>query len=179
MTEAISTILGVLTVFANILAVVALFDLWYYGRESVSSRVLSFLRTYALETVFVFAFVAMIGSLFYSDIAGFTPCVLCWYERILMYPMVFITGAALYWCDTYVLRYTWVLSIIGVFLSMYHYLLQIGVITFSTCSLVGYSITCSDRFFLRFGYITIPMMAFSAFVIIAITSYVSYPRTGE
>ncbi|MDP3989174.1 MAG: disulfide bond formation protein B [bacterium] len=179
MTDTVSNVLGILTILINGVTVVALFDMWYYHNKNESSNVLAWIKTYPLEIVFVFSFVAMIASLFYSNIAGFTPCTLCWYQRIAMYPMVFIAGAALYWNDLRTLRYTWVLSLIGAFLAAYHYLLQIGVITFSTCSVAGYSITCSDRFFLRYGYITIPMMALSVFVVIAITSYLSYPRKGE
>lgn len=180
MVETVSNVLGVLTILANLAFLVGLFDLFYYRREHAGgSRVLRFLKTYPLEVVFVFSFVAMISSLFYSDVAGFTPCTLCWYQRIFMYSIAFFSLAARYFEDINFLRYAWVGSLIGAGISLYHYLLQLGVVTFSTCSSIGYGLTCSDRFVLRYGYITIPVMAFSVFVIIALTSYLSYPRKTD
>ena len=177
MVNTVSNVLSVLTIVVDVVLVLALFDLWYYrGGFSNGSWILRFLKKYALETVFVFSFVAMIGSLFYSEVAGYAPCTLCWYQRIFMYSLVFMSAGALYWRDAMFLRYSWIASVVGAILAAYHYLLQIGVITFSTCSAVGYSITCSEHFVLRYGYITIPMMALSVFLMIAIASYLSYPR---
>ena len=64
--------------------------------------------------------------------------------------------------------YSIVLSIIGAVLAGYHYLLQIGVAPALPCSAVGYSASCSQRFVLQYGYITITMMALSVFVLIAL-----------
>jgi disulfide bond formation protein DsbB len=61
-----------------------------------------------------------------------------------------------------------VLSIIGAIIAGYHYLLQLGVTPELPCAAVGYSIACSQRFVMNFGYITIPLMAFSAFVLIVL-----------
>jgi len=65
-------------------------------------------------------------------------------------------------------NYSIVLSAIGVAIAGYHYLLQIGVAPELPCSAVGFSATCSQRFVMQFGYITIPMMATTTFLLIAI-----------
>ncbi|OGZ79497.1 MAG: hypothetical protein A2312_00255 [Candidatus Staskawiczbacteria bacterium RIFOXYB2_FULL_32_9] len=129
----------------------------------------NFFGKYALFFAFVVVLIATLGSLFYSEVAGYEPCKLCWFQRILMYPQVIILGMAFLKKDIGVVSYSIVLSAIGVVIAGYHYLLQIGVASSSVgCSVVGYSISCAQRFVMGFGYITIPMMAFTAFLLIIV-----------
>jgi len=117
---------------------------------------------------FIVALIATLGSLFYSEIAGFEPCKLCWFQRIFMYPQVMLLGIALWKKNGMLAIYNSVtLSIIGAVIAGYHYLLQIGVAPELPCAAVGYSVACSQRFVMNFGYITIPMMALTAFLLIA------------
>lgn len=132
-------------------------------------RTISFLAQYALPIGLLFATVAMTGSLFYSDIAGFTPCVLCWYQRIVMYPQVFLFALALWRNDKMIFPYTLMLSSIGAVIAGYHYYIQNVPVLITPCKLVGYSVSCTDKFVLNYGYITIPLMALTAFVAIIIT----------
>jgi len=116
---------------------------------------------------FIVALIATFGSLFYSEVAGFEPCKLCWFQRIFMYPQTILLAIALWKKNGMLTVYnSLVLSIIGAAIAGYHYLLQIGVGPEIPCSAVGYSAACSQRFVMQFGYITIPMMAFTAFAII-------------
>ena len=117
---------------------------------------------------FLVAFTSTAGSLFYSDIAGFDPCKLCWFQRIFMYPMVLLLGMALWKKDKKIMDYCLGLSILGAPIAAYHYLLQLDVVPALPCSAVGYSAACSQTFVLTFGYITIPMMALTGFVMIII-----------
>ena len=80
-----------------------------------------------------------------------------------MYPQAILLTAGHLWGDRQILRYTLLLTIPGLVFSIYHYLLQIGVFVTTTCSTVGFSLSCSERFFMSYGYITIPMMCVIAF----------------
>jgi len=102
----------------------------------------------------------------YSELVGYTPCELCWFQRILMYPQVAILGLALLKKDRNVYVYSIALSIIGVLIASYHYILQIGAAPALTCSSVGAAVSCAQKPFLQFGYITIPMMSLTAFSMI-------------
>ena len=129
---------------------------------------LNFLAKYALAFSFIVALTATLGSLFYSEIAGYNPCKLCWFQRILMYPQVILLGMAWLKKDYGIILYSLALSVIGALIAGYHYLLQIGLVPSVNCSAVGYSISCSQRFVMQFGYITIPMMSLTAFLLIII-----------
>ncbi len=119
---------------------------------------------------FFVSLVATLGSLFYSEVIGFKPCKLCWFQRIFMYPQVILLGLAFLNKDKSIFRYILPMSIIGLLIALYHYLLQIGFVSGSSCNVVGYSASCSQRFTMNFGYITIPMMSLTAFSFIIILS---------
>jgi len=160
----VNFILGVLTIVAQV-GVVACIAAFIVKNEAV----LRFFSKYALRIAFGAAFLATLGSLFYSEIAGYEPCKLCWLQRIFMYPQAIILGMALWAKDRAVARYSIVLSAVGAVIAGYHYLLQLGVAPALPCAAVGYSAACSQRFVMQFGYITIPLMAFSAFALILVS----------
>lgn len=122
----------------------------------------------ALPGAFVVSLIATLGSLFYSEVAGFTPCKLCWFQRIFMYPLPIILGLGLLKKDKKIAKYGLVLSLIGAVIALYHYWLQVSGVESVSCSLVGYSPSCSNYFFLRFGYITIAMQSLTAFGMISL-----------
>lgn len=106
----------------------------------------------------------MLGSLYYSEIAGFVPCTLCWYQRILMYPLTLILLVGLIKQDGHLPDYVLPFSFLGMGFSTYHYLIQVGVIQHSGVCSVG--IPCDLRWVNYFGFVTIPLMALTAFTII-------------
>ncbi|MCG3087790.1 disulfide oxidoreductase [Sporosarcina sp. MB25] len=117
----------------------------------------------------------MAGSLFFSERMGFIPCDLCWYQRILMYPLVFLLGIAFYRNDKNVYVYALPLSMIGVAVSSYHYALQKipSLQQFSVCTS---GVPCSGQYVNYLGFITIPFMAFVAFALITILMIVLWKR---
>ena len=121
------------------------------------------------EIALVVAFVATFGSLFLSNVLGWTPCHLCWFQRIFMYPLVVILGTSLFFDDRNVSDYLIPMTVIGGGISVYHYLIQIVGALQSTCSENG--VSCSQTYTFYFDYITIPVMALTAFVIILILAY--------
>src|SRR3989344_1769555 len=123
-----------------------------------------FFRRHALLFSFIVALIATSGSLFYSEIAGYTPCVLCWYQRIFMYPLVLVLGAALIGKKRGVVRYDAPLAAAGGLIALYHYSLQRFPLLLSAPCEAGAS--CARVYTFTFGYVTIPMMALTAFLLI-------------
>lgn len=116
---------------------------------------------------FSVALTSMLGSLYYSDIAHYAPCTLCWYQRILMYPQVLLFAIAM-WRKEKITVYALALSLVGAGIAFYHYLLQNGVVSSGSCGVVGYSVSCAKNYVMTYGYITIPIMALTGFLLIAL-----------
>lgn len=131
----------------------------------------SFWREYGPYLAFGTALTAMLGSLYYSEIAGFVPCTLCWYQRILMYPLTLIILVGIIKQDEYLPGYVLPFSVSGVGVSTYHYLTQLGVISHSAVCSVG--VPCSLRYVNYFGFVTIPFLALIAFVVISVIMVVT------
>lgn len=119
-----------------------------------------------LLIIWVQAFVATTGSLFYSEVMGYIPCELCWYQRILMYPLVIIYGLALWKKDVKMTLSGLILSGIGMFVSTYHYLLQKVPAFHEMGGSCSGAVPCNAIYVNYFGFITIPFMAGVAFIII-------------
>ncbi|XKH51689.1 disulfide bond formation protein B [Chryseomicrobium palamuruense] len=123
----------------------------------------------ALLGIFGLALIATLGSLYFSEIRGYEPCELCWYQRIIMYPIVVISGIAIYQKNARIALTTLVFSVIGVMTSGYHYAIQ--KIDFfgeraPECGLVS----CTGEYINYLGFITIPFLALVAFSGIAVMS---------
>lgn len=118
-----------------------------------------------LLLIWVQAFVALAGSLFYSEVVGYVPCELCWVQRILMYPLVIIYGVAAIKKEISIALPGLILSGIGMFVSVYHYLVQkLPALQEAggACGLVP----CNAAYVNYFGFITIPFLAGTAFIVI-------------
>ncbi len=115
---------------------------------------------------------ASFGSLFFSDVMGFVPCPLCWYQRIFMYPLAIILGLGLFTQDNKAIKYAWPFSILGWLFSIYHNLLQWNIIPESAapCKL---GIPCSTAYINWLGFITIPFLAFIGFTLIILLLFLS------
>jgi len=123
------------------------------------------------------ALTATLGSLYYSEIAGFVPCTLCWYQRILMYPLPVILLVGILKHDAAVPDYVLPLSIVGMGVATYHRLLEVGIIGHSAVCSVG--VPCDVRYVNYFGFVTIPLMALTAFTIItAVMALVKWAGRG-
>lgn len=125
------------------------------------------IRSYGLYLAWLVALIATGGSLYFSEVAGFIPCELCWYQRILMYPLAVILGVASYRDDRSVVIYSLPLSLSGAALSAFHYLLQKvpGMAELAPCK---QGVPCSGQYIDWLGFITIPFLAFAAFVLISL-----------
>lgn len=125
------------------------------------------LRNYHLFLAWVVASVAMLGSLYFSEILGYIPCELCWYQRILMYPLVILLGIANVRRDRSVIYYALPFSVLGSLFSFYHYLIQ-KVDVFSRVTPCSEGVPCSGEYINWLGFITIPFLALLAFLLITL-----------
>src|SRR5699024_5403833 len=115
--------------------------------------------------IWIQTLIATMGSLFYSEIMGYTPCELCWIQRILMYPLVIIYGTALIKKNSFIALPGLILSGIGICVSIYHYSLQKLSFLQESGAICG-DVPCTLQYVNYFGFITIPFLAGIAFLII-------------
>lgn len=121
----------------------------------------------------IVALATMLGSLYLSEIADYPPCKLCWYQRIAMYPLTLICGIAAYTRDRAVARAVVPMCAIGGTISVYHYQLERFPDQHSlTCAL---DVPCTTVWIWQFHYISIPLMALSAFAAIALLMTLARP----
>ena len=129
------------------------------------NRIYELMRPYGLYIAWAAALSAMLGSLYFSEVRGWAPCVLCWYQRIAMYPLVAVIGVGLIRQDLATKYYALPLALIGAGIAFYHYLLQVGVVQESLAPCQA-GISCLERYGTWFGFVTIPLLAFMAFLVV-------------
>lgn len=118
------------------------------------------------------ASMSTLGSLFFSHVMGFAPCVLCWYQRIFLFPLVIVLAMGLFPFDKNVVKYALPLAIAGCLTAVYHNLLYSGIIpeSIQPCSK---GVSCTEKYIDLFGFITIPMLSlFSFLTIIALLIFI-------
>ncbi len=127
----------------------------------------TFFQKYALMIAWIQALVAMLGSLYFSEVLKFPPCVLCWYQRICIYPLVLLLAVAIGRKDRNIIFYALPLAIIGWIISVYHNLLYYGIIpeSLAPCKL---GISCTTKYIEFFGFVTIPFLALVALTVIIV-----------
>ena len=108
------------------------------------------------------ASVSALGSMFFSNVMGFAPCVLCWYQRICLFPLVIILAAGLFPFDKNVVKYALPLAAVGWLTAVYHNLLYSRIIpeSIQPCS---QGVSCTEEYVNLFGFITIPMLSLISF----------------
>lgn len=121
--------------------------------------------------------VATLGSLYLSDIMQLTPCTLCWYQRILMYPLVIILGIGITLKDARLYVYSLPFAVIGWLIAFYHSFLQWGMI--NTSGVCTTAVSCTDKVINLLGFITIPFMSLVAFTLILFALLVAYRRSTK
>jgi len=132
-------------------------------------KIKDLLTQYYREISFALVTVATSGSLYFSQILNWEPCLLCWYQRILMYPLAVLFGVAVLLEKDDVSDYALPLIGIGSGISFYHYMMQMLDSIQSTCTTGGTS--CDAIFTQGLDYITIPMMAFTVFLTVLVLNW--------
>lgn len=158
--------LATLTVIGQILCGVLTLSLianfFLPNKKTPIYKLIKFFGENSLSFSLIVASIATAGSLFLSEVAHFNPCKLCWFQRIFMYPMVVVAGVALF-LNEKVEKYLLALSGIGFLIATYHYVMQLFPNLLECSEEVA---KCSTIQFASFGYITIPLMASTAFLMI-------------
>lgn len=138
--------------------------------EKTVGKVSEVLTGFYREISLIFVAAATSGSLYFSQVLGWEPCLMCWYQRILMYPLVLVFGVAIVLEKPDVEDYVLPIALMGSGLSFYHYLVQrIEAFQSSGCSIT--QISCETQYTYYFDYITVPMMAFTVFLTVAVLNW--------
>ncbi len=145
-------ILGVISVLLIVTAV-----------ADKKSQVISFVRDNANLLIFFVSIGAMAVSIIYSNGFGYTPCYLCWFQRIFLYPTVFISGLALYKKDRNVLSYLETLTWVGIVISIYHNITYYTNTSPLPCDAAA---SCNMQYVSVFGFMSIPLMSAISFLAI-------------
>ncbi|MBU0945273.1 MAG: disulfide bond formation protein B [Proteobacteria bacterium] len=106
--------------------------------------------------------VSITGSVFFSYVMEFAPCVLCWYQRICLFPLLLIIAAGLFPLDRRVVRYALPLAIAGWLTAFYHTLLYSGIIP-ESIQPCAQGVSCTEEYIKLFGVLTIPMLSLLSF----------------
>lgn len=139
------------------------------------------MRISSWTTVFLawlVAAAASLGALFLGEVMGMQPCVLCWYQRIFMFPLVFVLAVGLLPYDAKVVRYALPLSVVGLLIAAFHALLLAGFIpaNLTPCT---QGVPCSKVQIPWFGFLTIPLMSVLAFLAISLLLVCSHFKSSK
>jgi disulfide bond formation protein DsbB len=172
MVTTVNQLLAGLTILGQLLLVGILW-LIYWRKQAELRKLFKLMVDQSTFFAWLIALTATVGSLFYSEIAGYTPCKLCWWQRIFMYPLILLFALSLHKKDRSILPYALLLSIVGGVIAAYHYAMQRGFLPSLVCSISG-AADCSREYVLQFDYVTIPLMSLTAFALIALLSFVGW-----
>jgi disulfide bond formation protein DsbB len=180
-TDAVSLFLALLAVVAEagvaVGVVLAVGGRLSPGLARARATVAAVVGPQALALACTVAAVATAGSLYFSEVAHFTPCKLCWYQRICMYPLVPLLGWGAWRRDLRVRIPAALLAGVGTLIASYHVLIErYPTLESSTCDPDN---PCSLIWVRRLGYLTIPTMALSGFALILILLAVARRDDGS
>lgn len=152
--------LGTGAIFLQVLSFVALFLLFIGPKKN---KFLDFIDKHYLQLGFIVSLLASLFVLVYSEIVGFLPCYLCWYQRVFLFPVVFIFASAIWHKDRKIVKYVLPLLSVGFLVSVYqnfvYYFTDTGN---APCDASG--VSCYQQLVSEFGgYISIPMLALTTF----------------
>ncbi len=150
------------------------------GMRAPLAALRGWLWGYELWGGFVVAAIATGGSLFYSEIAGFIPCELCWYQRICMYPLSILLLLFAWNGENRAARFLLPLPVVGAGVSIYHMLIQYGAISEpKACTISAGAAGCGTNWIAPegFGYLAIPTLAFTGFLLLI--GFLVLASTGE
>ncbi len=159
---AVNQLVSSLALGGQIIVAVLLLAVVLRGKDNGS---VEFVEKHAIKLIFAISLGAVLVSLFYSSVAGFDPCFLCWWQRIFMYSICVISGLAVFKKDDSILDYLITLALFGGLIALYHVYLEYGGVAIIPCS-ADAAASCTQRFIYEYNYITIPVMSLTGFAMI-------------
>ncbi len=172
-----TTIVSFLTLVSNIIFVAILFIILVHADSR--KHLYNFVHKYVLELIFFVILGAVLGSLVYSDIVGFPPCDLCWWQRIFMYPQLVIVALAMYRKDKSIIDYLVPLSGMGALVALFQTFVQWGFSFGSSVGCVAVGGECAKVYFMEYSYITIPFMSLTVFVYVLTLKFIYYHKSWK
>jgi disulfide bond formation protein DsbB len=130
---------------------------------------------YSLYFAWLISLLSSLSSLYFSEILGFIPCTLCWFQRIFMYPLVFLLGMASYRNDKAIIPYLFPLTFIGAGVALFHLLEQKipGLASVVPCKIGA---PCHLDYLNLWGFVTIPLLSFLAFSFITFFIWMAWKK---
>jgi disulfide bond formation protein DsbB len=167
-THSLIVTLAALGVLGQVLAGLLLLSgvLWLLGLRLPLCSLRRWIWGYELWLAFLVAAVATGGSLFFSEVAHFVPCELCWFQRICMYPLSVTTLLMALADDHRAARYLLPLPLVGAGVSTYHLLVENGIVKQPQACLLSAPGGCATKWINEFGFVTIPTLALTAFALV-------------
>lgn len=162
----VNKMLATLTILSQTLLIVG-FIYFLLFRKDKANPMINFFSKNGLAFAFFISLFATAFSLFYSEIAGFEPCKLCWFQRIFMYPQVLLLGLAWLKKDFKIANYGLALAVTGGLIALYHNYIYYGGTSIFPCDAFGLGVSCTRRYVFEFGFITIPLMSLTIFLLVA------------
>jgi disulfide bond formation protein DsbB len=156
-------ILSFLVLLGQVLTILLLVWLIFFRNKKI--KIFNLFIDKAILWSFIISLVATLGSLYYSQIAHFLPCELCWFQRICIYPQVILLGLALIKKSSAIIDYSLALLSVGLIISLYHNYIYYNAATSSVCSIVA---PCTQQYVTGFNFITIPLMSLTTIVLIGL-----------
>ena len=157
--EQLNHYLSLATIIGGIAIVIFAGLVTYYALTNKKNKFLGMVSGYVLPLGFLTTLFGTFLTLYYEYGLQYLPCDLCWYQRIFLYPQVFMFAYAWYKKDTGILPYTFILSVVGLIIAIYHHMLQIGFDLYKPCSTALFAVSCAKPSFVEFGFVTFPFMA--------------------
>ena len=121
---------------------------------------------FLLFAAWMVALLATAGSLFFSYVMDFAPCVLCWYQRICLFPLVVVLARGLFPFDRGAVKYALPLAILGWVVAAYHNLVQAGVVP-ESLQPCAKGVSCTEEYLKLFGVLSIPALSLLGFTMLA------------
>lgn len=158
----LNVVLGAGAIALQIFSVIALALLFIGPRKNAY---LDFIDKHYMHLGFVISLLAALFSLVYSEIIGFAPCYLCWYQRVFTYPLVLIFATAIWYKDRHIVKYVLPLLSFGFLVSVYQNFIYYFNPNASALPCDASGASCYQQLVNEFGgYISIPMLALTTFV---------------
>ncbi len=163
----VNMLLAIAVVISHVALVIGILY-FFIKRKNPENAPARMLMKYTDYILMLIVLAGILLSLFYSHIAGYQTCILCIWQRYLLYPQIIFLIIA--WRGQKMWAYTvaWVMSLIGVLIAIYHNYIDYGGADFFACDALGQGVSCARRYVWELGYVTIPMMSLTAFVLLLI-----------
>lgn len=171
-TESVNFITSVGAIIGQIILLMFLISwLWSYLSDnkgtSLASVAITKYSRWIIPANFAVVAISVTASLIYSEVIGFPPCELCWMQRVFMYPQLIIFGLALWKKTRDSAIYCLPLSVVGTIIAGYHFYGQsFNPDALPACDITIGATSCAVKYFVEFGYITLPLMSLISFLLL-------------